>query len=88
MRDLGDCEHGHQVEQQFGIGDAAALVRLERAEQRAAGIIARHRFPAPAAWLPQNGLAFRHPGLQGQRVQHTAHLATQRLVDDLVLLDA
>jgi len=79
MRDLGDCEHGHQVEQQFGIGDAAALVRLERAEQRAAG---------PAAWQPQNGLAFRHPGLQGQRVQHTAHLATQRLVDDLVLLDA
>src|ERR1700676_2196465 len=33
------------------------------------------------------GLALRYPGLQRQRVQHPAHLALQRLVDDLVLLD-
>src|SRR6202035_4456503 len=33
------------------------------------------------------GLALRYPGLQRQRVQYPAHLALQRLVDDLVLLD-
>src|SRR6266851_7300255 len=33
-------------------------------------------------------LALRHPGLQRQRVKHAAHLALQRLIDDLVLLDA
>ena len=29
-----------------------------------------------------------YPGLQRQRVQHAAHLALQRLIDDLVLLHA
>src|SRR5438876_10350985 len=33
------------------------------------------------------GLAFRHPGLQRQRVKHATHLTLQRLINDLVLLD-
>src|SRR6266481_9334193 len=34
------------------------------------------------------GLAVRHSGLQCQRMQDAAHLAAQRLIDDLMLLDA
>src|SRR5260370_11552239 len=45
------------------------------------------RVPCPPPSSPAP-LALRHPGLQRQRVKHPAHLATQRLIDDLVLLDA
>src|ERR1700694_4901331 len=37
---------------------------------------------------PDLSLALRHPGLQRQRVEYAAHLPLQRLIDDLVLLDA
>lgn len=39
--------------------------------------------------LPQNGLPlFRYAGLQGECVQHTAHITLQRIIDHLVLLHA
>src|ERR1700682_2249150 len=43
--------------------------------------------PSPLSPAPPD-LTLRHAGLQRQRVKYAAHLALQRLIDDLVLLDA
>src|ERR1700682_2500838 len=43
--------------------------------------------PSPLSPAPPD-LTLRHAGLQRQRVKYSAHLALQRLIDDLVLLDA
>jgi hypothetical protein len=85
MRGLGDREHEHQIERQFPIGDAAMLVGSSAQNsmpRRLSHAILRPRSAA------RNRLALRYSGLQSERVQHATHLATQRLVDDLVLLDA
>jgi hypothetical protein len=37
-----DRENEHQIEKQFGVGDAAMLVRHNGAKQRAAFIVPRH----------------------------------------------
>jgi hypothetical protein len=46
VRDLRDRENEYQVEKQFGVGDAAVLVRRVHPIQRAAMLVCRHR-PAP-----------------------------------------
>src|ERR1700681_2609364 len=43
--------------------------------------------PSPLSPAPP-ALTLRHAGLQRQRVKYAAHLALQRSIDDLVLLDA
>src|SRR6202171_4971739 len=43
--------------------------------------------PSPLSPAPPD-LTLRHAGLQRQRVKYSAHLSLQRLIDDLVLLDA
>src|SRR5258706_8073591 len=66
------------------------LMRQILAKQRAALSVPRHGAPCPPpdlASLRRPGSA-RYPGLQRERVEHATHLASQRLVDDLVLLDA
>jgi hypothetical protein len=47
MRYLGDRENENQIEEQFGVGDAAVLVRHDWAKQRAALIVPRHGAPCP-----------------------------------------
>jgi hypothetical protein len=45
VRDLRDRENEHQIEQEFGIGDARMLVRHDRAIQCAALTIFHHGVP-------------------------------------------
>src|SRR6476620_7205221 len=82
MRYLGDRENENQLEEQFGEGDAAVLIRHDWAKTA-------RRVDCPAPWrpLPAGLLAFRHPGVQRQRVEQSAPLALERCGNDLVLLD-
>ena len=47
--------------------------------------------PRKGAWqvleAPNGHSLFRRAGLQGQRMQHAAHVALQGVIDHLVLLD-
>ncbi len=73
---LRDRERKHEIEEQFGIGDAAMLVRQQRAKQRSA-LIVLHHAPSYPVRRASGPLTFRYPGLQRQRVKDPAHLAFQ-----------
>ena len=83
VRKLGDREDEDEIEEQLGIGDPAVPIGRDDTKQRAARIFRRH-CPASRDCRQPSGT----PVLQRKRVQRPAHLALQRLIDDLVLLHA
>ncbi len=69
-----NTEHDRQM--QIGVGDAREPTAFFGMSD-----LLRARLDVLSALL-------RHAGLQRQRMQHAAHLALQRLIDNLVLLNA